>query len=753
MISLRKALLRSAAALLAAGPALLAAPWSPSPAEGWRPFPLGELYVKQGSALDFSTLVEPGPAGQHGQVVIDAAGRLVFEKQPDRPLRFFTCGEGMEWWQPETDEEIAAYARQVRLAGYNCFRPHFLDHMLMIGATADLEPNPAQLARWDRLVAELKKQGVYLYIDINTSWAAFHASESREANWSAEARDHRLKTRIYYEDAAREHWEKSMRLLLERVNPHTGTALKDDPQVVFLQLRNEAGLHFQFEHANPDNVLARDFLPPFRRWLEQRYLTVEKLNAAWRASPAHASFDEVPFPPQNGLSAPAIDFQRFIVDAEIDTFHRLKTATERTGTRAIIFDYNVGVQFGHSLSRSAAPVVDSHAYHDHPTAYITPGSSQPNQSSASARLDYFVWLNESRQIDRPFIVSEWGFPYWNQWRHEAGVGLPAYAAFQGWQMLAHHAEPIRPATDIPLRPFKIAYDPPAAAAERMAALLYARGDVAPARHTVELRQDPEGVFTRWGGEANLTPALRSLSLLTGFGLRIVDFDRAAPGANHPPTAALALHPARRAVAWTDAPATPAETAADFAGELRRRGVLSRENLTDPAAGIYETDTRQLLIDAQKKIVRVDTPRSQGASLPEDAAPLALSTLRVENRGPSATFFAAALDSAPLDASRRILLIAVGDAVNTGAVFADSSRRELRELGELPVLAKPLRASLRLRRASDAPVTEPRLWALSFNGERLKRLPLRAEPDSWTIDLDATDNPELGIYYEIEAAPR
>ncbi len=143
----------------------------------------------------------------------------------------------------------------------------------------------------------------------------------------------------------------------------------------------------------------------------------------------------------------------------------------------------------------------------------------------------------------------------------------------------------------------------------------------------------------------------------------------------------------------------------------------------------------------------------GASLPRGSAPIALSTLRVENLGPSAAFFAAALDSAPLDASRRILLIAVGDAVNTGAVFADASRRELRELGELPVLAKPLRASIRLRRASDAPAAAPRLWALSFNGERLKRLPLRAEPGAWTIELDATDDPELGIYSEIEAAPR
>ncbi|MFA6960780.1 MAG: beta-galactosidase [Opitutaceae bacterium] len=751
-MSLHKAFFIAATtALVTAGPTLHSAPWTPSPDEGWRPLPIGELYVKPGSALDFSALVEPGPAGQHGQVIINAAGQFVFEKQPGKPLRFFTCGEGMEYWQPKTDEEIAAYARQVRLAGYNCFRPHFLDHMLMIGATEDLKPNPGQLDRWDRLSAELKKQGVYLYFDINTSWVSYYATKSREDNWSAASQARNIKTRIYWEREAREHWEKSMRLLLDHVNPYTGLALKDEPQVVFLQLRNEAGLHFQFDYHNKNGVLDAEFQPLFRTWLKGRYGDVNDLNQAWGS--AYTDFAPIPVLPKTDLTPPAIDFQRFMIATEVDTYRRLKATTESTGTRAIILDFNAGVHFAQNLTNSIMPIVDNHSYHDHPTSYINPGSTQPNQSSASTLLDYFVWLNESRQLDRPFIVSEWGFPYWNQWRYEAGVGLPAYAAFQGWQMLAHHAEPIRPETDIPLRPFKIAYDPGEKASERMAALLFARGDVSPSRHALEIRMDPESIFTRWGGNSYMTSAMRTLPLLTKSGQHIVDFKPSVSGSVGPKIdATLTLDPEKRGVVWLDAPEAPAETATDFANHLRSIGVLSADNRTNPEAGIFETDTRQLLVDSKNKIISVDTPRSQGVALPEDAAPVTLSTLHVENQGPSATFFVGSLDNAPLTSSERMLIIAVGDAVNTGAVFADASRKELRALGTLPVLAKPLHATLTMKRgAANQPA--PTLWGLSFNGERIKKLPVRVQDNLWVIKLDATQDLSLGNYYELETSSR
>ena len=55
----------------------------------WRPVDTSDLVVKAGSALDLSGLVDRSPAGTWGRVTVDAAGRLVFEKRPERELRFF----------------------------------------------------------------------------------------------------------------------------------------------------------------------------------------------------------------------------------------------------------------------------------------------------------------------------------------------------------------------------------------------------------------------------------------------------------------------------------------------------------------------------------------------------------------------------------------------------------------------------------------------------------------------------------------
>ncbi len=153
--------------------------WSPTENEGWKAVDLGDLLVKPGSALDFSALVGSGPAGKNGFVRIDPEGRLVFEGDPQNPVRFLSASECMEWWPVETPEEIREYARQVRLNGYNCFRPHFLDDMLMVGSSEDNVLNPQQLDRWDRLSAELRAQGVYLYFDISTSQDSFYARPSR----------------------------------------------------------------------------------------------------------------------------------------------------------------------------------------------------------------------------------------------------------------------------------------------------------------------------------------------------------------------------------------------------------------------------------------------------------------------------------------------------------------------------------------------------------------------------------------------
>jgi len=715
----------------------LAAEWSPTPEQGWVPLALGDLLVKPGSALDFSGFVEAGSAGQHGFITINAQGKFAFESAPEKSVRFFTASECMEYWPAKTPEEIAEYARQVWLGGYNAFRPHFLDDMLMINTNEDRVLNPVELDRWDRLSAALKKLGIYLYIDVSTSSDSFYAMPKQGMK-----RAKNLKTRLYWDTEARDHWEKAMRQLLEHVNPYTGFALKDEPQVVLFQLRNESGLHFNFfERGTPPDD---NFLPGFIVWLEKKYTTIDALNRAWGTT--HAAFSEIKFPREKGISARAADLQRFSMDTEVETFRWLKSSIEKVGIRVPVLDYNVGVRLAHTLSRSAMPMVDTHAYHDHPTAWISPGSSQPNRSSTDSGLDYYVWLNESRMLDRPFLVSEWGFPYWNQWRYEAGVGVPAYAALQDWQMLTHHSEPVRLRETGGLRPFKIAYDPPLRMSERMAAFFFARADVAPSQKTVEIQLDPEGVFTRMGGENYFTSALRKLPLMVKSGITVRGFADALVGAPVEADAVLRIHPSKREFSFVDRlDAEPLDNES-MVRELRARGVLSAENQTDPAKGVYQSDTGELTLRMESKTIAVDTPRSKAVALPSGGEPVELDGLTVINRGESGVFFAGSLDGMAIKDSRRILIMAVGDAVNTGEIYEAEDRRVLKKLGTLPVLVKPLEFELQFKRG-DAVSSGIELWSLAFNGDRVARLPVDVLPDGRVI-VTVPKSQATELHYEL-----
>ena len=53
----------------------------------WKKTAMNSLYVKPGSALDFSG-EHSLPAGSSGRLVINADGLPVFEKQPEKPVRF-----------------------------------------------------------------------------------------------------------------------------------------------------------------------------------------------------------------------------------------------------------------------------------------------------------------------------------------------------------------------------------------------------------------------------------------------------------------------------------------------------------------------------------------------------------------------------------------------------------------------------------------------------------------------------------------
>ena len=214
--------------------------WVATANDQWKAVMESDTGIVAGSALDFSRLVEEGPAGKHGRVIIRAGGGFAFEKRPQQRVYFFGCSiSPSRELKDKSKEEIDAYAERIRRQGYNIVRPHFLDSALTDGAREDMEFNAEFLDRFEYFVSCLKRRGIYLYLDAMTSWKGY----TKAKTWSKEGMAVKFKQRIYVEEAVRAHWEAGVQKLLTHLNPYTQTRLVDDPMVAVVLFFNEQNLN------------------------------------------------------------------------------------------------------------------------------------------------------------------------------------------------------------------------------------------------------------------------------------------------------------------------------------------------------------------------------------------------------------------------------------------------------------------------------------------------------------------------------
>jgi hypothetical protein len=231
------------------------ASWTPyhvqDDVDDWKPYEPAEA-IEPGSALDASRLVE-APAGQHGFVTV-RSGRLEFEK--GGRARFF----GVVVLPPLTVAEPAradALADRLARSGVNLVRFDDLDapfgpgNSLIDDTREDTRAfDPEALARFDHLVAALKKRGISIALEFLT--ARRFRSEDKVAGGlglppgggPAAAFDPKIRA-LALETAQK---------LLDHVNPETGLALKDDPVLAWVVLAGELTLFDLLPHP--------DALPP-----------------------------------------------------------------------------------------------------------------------------------------------------------------------------------------------------------------------------------------------------------------------------------------------------------------------------------------------------------------------------------------------------------------------------------------------------------------------------------------------------------
>jgi hypothetical protein len=714
-------------------------PWVATANNEWRPVEAATTYIAPGSALDLSRFVE-APAGKYGRVVWAPGGGLAFEKKPDQRLVLFGCSMSPHEILGRSCTNQAAirqWAEAVRRQGYNLVRPHFLDHYLTGASKTDLEFDPVALDRFEYLVACLKENGIYLYLDAMTSWRGYKAG----SGWSAQATAARFKSRIFYDQTVRDHWMTGVGKLLQRVNPYTKTRLADDPSVAVVLSFNEQNLNFY-------RSVDEGFTAPWRAWLKKKYGTTETFRAGWTNAAGKCllaegvTLDTVPLFTSAHLwqtDPRARDVGLFVDDLHSELLDWYTQAFRKLGYPGLLTHYDWLNHLGIQALRSRVPVISMHGYHAHPSDFVTKGSKISQESAVASVNRLFCSLATTRYGNRPLLVTEYGQVFWNRYRYEEGLLLGAYAAFQDWDGLMAHASPVVPGIDSAIRPFWVGHDPVGRASQVVAGFAHLRRDVTPSPHYLEIPLQRAHIFEGVQHARALSSDQAKLSLVTGLGLA------------YPNGPLLGGRPPRKADLRLPVFGTSETLVKEFFSEvlegtggnqplgaavsaLKKAGVLRPDNRTDLVRGRYESDTGQLLLDAPARQLRVSTPRLEGACIDPEAAPgpVALGQLTIESTSIPAAVTAIAVDDRPLAASRRILLVYATDALNSGMTFTTPGRETLVALGKLPVLLRAgrLKATLNIRNAAGLKV-----WALGLDGQRRELLEAKANGDALEMVID------------------
>ncbi len=241
--------------------------------KGWFPFVVPGLEASP-TAVSLAPLNE-APAGRAGRVTIREGH---FADGHGARIRFFGVNLTATAALPDPADAPRLAAR-LRKAGVNLVRLHFLDIPAPDGLTlpdrATLDP--AQVDRFDDLLAALKAEGIYVNVNLHVArqYPGLEGDAAKRFDMG------KMVDRFYPPFVeAQKAWARA---LLTRVNPRTGTTLAKDPGVLCVELNNENTLLPSW-FGGPDRLpepFAAELARQWRAWLKKKYMKTPVLKAAW----------------------------------------------------------------------------------------------------------------------------------------------------------------------------------------------------------------------------------------------------------------------------------------------------------------------------------------------------------------------------------------------------------------------------------------------------------------------------------------
>lgn len=668
--------------------------------------------IEPGSILDWSAMKEK-PAGQHGRAEV-RNGHFEFEKLPGRRLRLFGTNlcDRANYLSKADAETLAA---QLSRLGYNCVRIHHYDRYLVKpGCTLAAGWDTEQLDRLDYLVHCLKREGLFITIDLYTVRKVI-AGEIAEVD--REVSIHEFKALVAVSPTARANWKDFARRLLTHVNPYTGMAWKDDPVMFGLCLLNEDNTTATWDSA-PD--IAAVYERRFAEWQRRQGKTERAREQLWA---------------------------QFLIETHQAMYRDLSAFLRSLDVRTLLTDANFRQETALGLVRSEMDYVDNHNYHDLKKFMAGPWNLPYGFHQRSAVVEQAVAprnLFGARQFGKPYTISEFNYCYPNHNRAEGGPLIGAYAALQDWDGLFRYAYAHVP--DRALQPKAIFYldnagDPLNLLADRIAGMLFLRADVRPAATRVP-QLFSERCFNMpnpLGRPQGQTPLeLELLGLVTQIGS--IPIEQAASWSGKVPFAVTQEAAGAAAVPGL-------ELLAPDRGIVERFRVMRPElaSHVDAAAKGVVSETGEIRLESTAGRLTVITPRTE-CFVVSGPDTIRGKVVEIRNHGGFAVIALSAMDDQPLSESRRVLVVHLTDVQNQGATFRDAQHTVLTDWGAGPLLVRRGEVNVRIHHAVPSATV---VKAVHLSGKPAQVIACRNDRDGLEFTVSTIQPQGSFLVYSVE----
>ena len=270
-------------------------------------FPFLISYDGANNASSMAHLIE-GPAGKNGFIRVEN-GRFVDDAGPVKLHATNLTGPA----NFPTHEQADKLAARLRRLGINCVRLHYFDAAYgnfmtpaLPGIIAD-DPNTRlnldvqQRDRQDYLIAVLKKQGIYVNINLHVR----RTMDERDGFFGQKPwADKGLNS---FEPRLLEIQRDYAKKLLDHVNPYTKLKYTEDPCVAMVEISNENSFFIQYRGGaidTMDEVYKKELRKLWSRWLKKKYGSTAAVKDAWQWKPQPLRDEQVP----EGTFANPIEF-------------------------------------------------------------------------------------------------------------------------------------------------------------------------------------------------------------------------------------------------------------------------------------------------------------------------------------------------------------------------------------------------------------------------------------------------------------